>query len=85
MSVTALVGTRRTAKADAIIVFVANDEKHFAAAQKSLTSEIPHLLPLFTSGDFGAKSNQTALAYGGSATVAPRVILVGMGHFETVP
>lgn len=84
MSVTALVGTRRTAKADAIIVFVANDEKHFAAAQKSLTSEIPHLLPLFTSGDFGAKSNQTALAYGGSATVAPRVILVGMGPMAAI-
>lgn len=79
MSVTTVVGTRRTAKADAIIVFVAQDEKHFAAAQKSLTSEIPHLLPLFSSGDFTAKPNQTALAYGGSATASPRVILVGMG------
>jgi leucyl aminopeptidase len=84
MSVTTVVGTRRTAKADAIIVFVAQDEKHFAAAQKSLTSDIPHLLPLFASGDFTAKANQTALAYGGSATASPRVILVGMGPMASI-
>lgn len=84
MSVTPVVGTRRTAKADAVIVFVAQDEKHFAAAQKSLTSDIPHLLPLFASGDFTAKANQTALAYGGSATASPRVILVGMGPTSSI-
>ena len=84
MSVTSVVGTRRTAKADAIVVFVVQDEKHFNAAQKSLTSDIPHLLPLFASGDFTAKANQTALAYGGSATVSPRVILVGMGQTSSI-
>ncbi len=84
MSVACHVGTRRSVKADAVIIFVAQDEKHFRAAEKALTSEIPHLTPLFESKDFTGKALQTSLAYGGSATAARRVILAGVGEMQSV-
>jgi len=84
MSVSCTVGNRRNAKSDAVVIFVAQDEKHFKAAEKSLTTEIPHLLPLFQSKDFTGKALQTALTYGGSATTASRVILVGLGATEEI-
>ncbi len=84
MSVTSIVGTRRSVKADAVVVFVAQGEKHFKTSEKSLTSEIPHLTPVFESKDFTGKALQTALAYGGSATSASRIILVGLGDFASV-
>ncbi|MCX6139469.1 MAG: hypothetical protein NTX15_01300, partial [Candidatus Kapabacteria bacterium] len=84
MSVSSVVGNRRSAKADAMIVFVAQDAKNFKASEKSLVSEIPHLSPLFESKDFTGKALQTGLVYGGSATTSRRVILVGLGEMETV-
>ncbi|MBK6418264.1 MAG: leucyl aminopeptidase [Ignavibacteria bacterium] len=84
MSVSCIVGNRRSAKADAIVVFVAQDDKHFKASEKALTSEIPHLTPVFESMDFTGKANQTILAYSGSATAAQRVILVGLGEASGV-
>lgn len=84
MSVNSIVGTRSTAKADAIIVFMPSDEKQLGEKAKALTSEIPHLQPVFDSGDFKGTEQQTSLAYGGSATASPRVILVGLGKIADV-
>ncbi|MFN5378602.1 MAG: M17 family peptidase N-terminal domain-containing protein, partial [Ignavibacteria bacterium] len=84
MSANVSVAARRTVKADAIVVFVAQTERHFKVAEKALVSEIPHLLPVFASNDFTGKSLQTTLAYCGSSMAAPRIILVGLGETNTV-
>lgn len=84
MSAYCTVSNRRNVKADAVVVFVSQDAKHFEVAKKTLTAEIPHLRPLFESKDFTGKPLQTALTYGGSATSAPRVILVGLGDIGEI-
>lgn len=82
MSVASQVGTRRTAKADAIVVFLYQDDKSFKSATKELIGEIPHVQPLIASGDFTGKKGSTATAYTGTATAAPRLILAGLGNAE---
>mgnify|MGYP001627138681 CR=1 FL=1 len=84
MSATCIVGSRRTVKADAVVVFVAQDEKSFRASQKELLSDIPHLTPVFDSGDFSGKALQTSLGYGGSSMTSPRIILAGLGETTSV-
>ena len=79
MSAICQVGTRGTVKADAVVVFLPQDDKAFKAAVKDLEREVPHVAPLVASGDFTGKRASTATAYAGSALSAPRLILAGLG------
>lgn len=80
MSVSCIAGSRHTAKADAVVVFLSEDEKSFKAESKKLSAELPHIAPLLESGDFTGKKNSTATAYTGSAMEAKRLILAGIGE-----
>ncbi len=80
MSITCTASTRRTVKAQAVVVFVHQDAKLFSATTKDLKTDIPHLQPVLDSGDFEGKKLQTTLAYVGSAAASPRLILVGLGE-----
>jgi leucyl aminopeptidase len=79
MSVSCIAGSRHTAKADAVVVFLAEDEKSFKLETKKLSAELPHAAPLLESGDFTGKKNTTATAYTGSAMEAKRLIFSGLG------
>jgi leucyl aminopeptidase len=82
MSISCLTSTQRTVKADAVVIFMLQDAKAFAAESKSLKADIPHLQPLLDSGDFEAKKLQSVTGYVGSAASSPRFILVGIGTAE---
>ena len=79
MSVSCTSSTRTTTKADAIVIFVREDERSFKAARKQLIADIPHLQPLLDSGDFTGKKLTVATGYVGSAASSPRFILAGLG------
>jgi leucyl aminopeptidase len=79
MSLSCIAGSVHTAKADAVVVFVPEDEKKFAALTKDLLRQIPHLQPVLDTKDVSGKVGMTAVAYTGSATAAPRLIFCGMG------
>lgn len=78
------IGTITTAKADAIVVFVPQDEKAFKATMKDIEKDVPHVGPLVASGDFKGKKNSTVVAYGGSSMSSPRLILAGLGNSSEV-
>jgi leucyl aminopeptidase len=80
MSISCVSGTRRSIKAHAVVIFFQQDAKAFSAATKELIADIPHLQPLIDSGDFEGKKLQTCVGYVGSAALAPRFILVGLGE-----
>jgi len=82
MSVILSTETRLTAKADAVVIFFPQDDAGFSSLRKSLLASIPHLQPLFDSGDFTGKKLSTAMGYVGSAAASPRFVLVGIGVKE---
>jgi len=84
MSVSISIASRQGVKADALVVLVPQSEREFSQHKKALTTGIPHLTPLFESKDFVGKSLQTSLAYGGSATAAPRIVLTGLGETKSI-
>lgn len=79
MTIHSTVSTRNTVNANAVVIFVQQDAKAFASQSKALQAEFSQLQPLFESGDFEGKRNQTVVGYatGGSAK---RIILVGLGN-----
>jgi leucyl aminopeptidase len=79
MSVSCTIDNRRSVKADAVVIFIYQDESLFKAQRKNLIDSIPHLQPLLDSGDFSGKKYSTSVGYVGSAATAPRFILVGLG------
>lgn len=84
MSASLSIAARRLVKADALVVFVSQTEKHFKAAEKALVADVPTLEHVFAAKDFTGKSLQTALAYSGTSLATPRVILVGLGETSDV-
>jgi leucyl aminopeptidase len=80
MSISCSTSSRTSIKADAVAVFISEDDRSFKASRKALTSELPHLQPLFDSGDFSGKKFTSAIGYVGTAASAPRFILVGLGE-----
>ena len=42
MSVSCIAGSRHNVKADAVVVFLAEDEKSFKLESKKLSAELPH-------------------------------------------
>ncbi len=80
MSVNSTVGSRRSVKADAVVMFMQQDEKPFASTARKLVAEIPNLRPLINSKDFIGKKNTTALAYSSNKVGSARVILSGLGN-----
>ena len=80
MSVSSSVGTCRSVKADALVIFMQQDEKPFASAARKLVAEIPNLRPLFKAKDFVGKKNTTTLAYTSNKVGSARVILAGLGN-----
>jgi len=83
MSINYATTTRTTTKADAVAIFVREDEKSFKAARKQLLADVPHLQPVLDSGDFSGKKLSTVVGYVGSAASSPRFILVGLGEEAT--
>lgn len=79
MNATCQVGTRASVKADAVVVFVFQDQKELKASLKALEAEVPHVAPLIATGDFSGKKGQTTLVYSGSSLGSPRLILAGLG------
>ncbi|MDZ4746103.1 MAG: leucyl aminopeptidase [bacterium] len=84
MSVSSSVGSRRSVKADALVIFMQQDEKPFASAARKLGAEIPLLKPLFKAKDFVGKKSSTTLAYTGGAVGSARVILAGLGNASDI-
>lgn len=79
MQLNTLVSSLHNVKAQAIVVFIPQDEKSFQSKQKELLTSIPHLQPVFDARDFSAKKMQTLVTYVGSAASTPRIILAGLG------
>lgn len=80
MNAVCQTGSLVTAKADAVVVFIHQDEKARKAALKDLEQTVPHVAPLIQSGDFTGKKGSTVLVYTGTATSARRLILAGIGE-----
>ncbi|RPI69493.1 MAG: leucyl aminopeptidase [Ignavibacteriae bacterium] len=84
MAVSCITGNRINAKADAVVVFMFQDEKSFTASKKALIVDVPHLHPLLESGDFTGKALSTSLGYVGTSAGSPRFILAGLGEYKDV-
>lgn len=79
MSISCVSHARTSVQADAVIVFSFSDEKGLKAFSKQLTTDLPHLQPVLSSGDFTGAKLSAVTTYVGSAAKAPRFILVGLG------
>ena len=79
MSINQSTESRFKIKSDAVVVFFTQDDEGFKAQRKTLVDGIPHLQPLFDSGDFEGKRLSTAMGYVGSAAASPRFVLLGLG------
>lgn len=82
MAVTCITGKRITAKADAVVVFMLQDEKAFNTAKKDLIADVPQLHAMLESGDFAGKALSSSLGYVGTAAATPRFILCGIGEYK---
>ena len=82
MPVTCSVVSRINTKADAIVVFLLEDEKEFKSVLKGLTKDIPHLQPLFDTGDMTGSKGSVVTGYVGSAASSPRIVIAGLGKRE---
>ncbi|MCS6807602.1 MAG: leucyl aminopeptidase [Bacteroidota bacterium] len=71
-------------KADALVVFVPSDEKHFKEAQKRITFMLPETQEVFESGDFTGKRDSVTMLYTNGKAKSVRLCLVGVGEADKV-
>lgn len=71
-------------KADALVVFVPSDDKHFASAQKHISAEFPETKAVFESGDFKGKKDTSVLVYLGGKAKSGRLVMIGLGDADKI-
>lgn len=84
MSVSCTIDKRHSVKADAVAIFIYQDENIFKSQRTDLIARIPQLQPFLDSGDFTGKKYSTAVEYVGIAASSPRFVLVGLGNQNEV-